>query len=748
MLSLYSAYKKERFVQYLFYTLLQESFMRRIVTMLGMVVVLAVVINVSAFAQPRSLIVVNNNTTAPITNLQLGTTYSLRWDTTAAPLNARYRVQYSSVGASGPFENITVRNTSTQLAEPLIISDSAAITNSALAPGAGARWGRGISRLTVRLPRASQTGFIRLVNVADTSQTAVTGSLVIAPPPPAITVDSTLRGIIPAGTTVTLSNSKIYGLSGYVFVDSAAVLRILPGTVIVGDTAGRNSALCVNRGGILFARGTVENPIVMTSRSAAGQRRSGDWGGLLIAGRARINVPGGTSPFEGGIADDQSIRTRGWYGGTNDDDSSGVIEYVRVEFGGIAAFPNEELNGITLGGVGRKTIFRYVQSSFANDDGIEWFGGSVNGKYLIVNNAIDDDFDTDFGFSGRIQFGLGLRAPQTADQSTSQAFESDNDANSSTNTPLTSAIFSNMTLVGPLTDTSQIGGSGAGQWSTLFGNAAQIRRNSRQSIVNSVFIGWPRAGLEISGPRTQAAALADSSLFRNNTWYGVKAPVSVTFPVAAGETVPTGVNLGWITAPAFGNAVINGTGSVSSFAPFVNPQTLTNRLDPRPTASAPFVSTASFTRPANSAVAVDDAFFERVTYQGAFAPGAITNLWYLGWAEFEPNSVQYAANVTTRGRVTNVKEQVPSFKVLDVVTYPNPTTALATVRYNLPQAARVTISVVDAMGKVQGFVANNLEQSEGVYEFRIDASNFAPGTYIVQVATQNGTASQKLNVVR
>lgn len=128
--------------------------------------------------------------------------------------------------------------------------------------------------------------------------------------------------------------------------------------------------------------------------------------------------------------------------------------YLRIEFAGIAAAPNSELNGLTLGSVGRRTVLEYVQVSYANDDAFEWFGGSVNGRYLISIGCLDDDFDTDNGWSGHVQFGVGQRLRQRADQSISQAFESDNDASGSFNKPYTTGVFSNMTLIGPLQDTS------------------------------------------------------------------------------------------------------------------------------------------------------------------------------------------------------------------------------------------------------------------------------------------------------
>lgn len=154
---------------------------------------------------------------------------------------------------------------------------------------------------------------------------------------------------------------------------------------------------------------------------------------MIICGNAKINVPGGEAQIEGG--------PRSYYGGTNDNDNSGILKYLRIEFPGVPFQPDKEINGLTMGGVGKNTIIDYVQVSYSGDDAYEWFGGCVNAKHLITLGTWDDDFDTDYGFSGMIQYAVALREPNIADVSGSNAFESDNDASGSTNTPQTSAVF-------------------------------------------------------------------------------------------------------------------------------------------------------------------------------------------------------------------------------------------------------------------------------------------------------------------
>jgi len=233
-------------------------------------------------------------------------------------------------------------------------------------------------------------------------------------------------------TNTTWSSNRTYLLKGYRFVKDGATLTIEPGTIIRGDKASK-ATLVITKTGKIHASGTSTNPIVFTSNEPAGSRNYGDWGGIVILGNAPINVPGGTATIEGGLLGNDAT-----YGGTNEDDSSGVFRYVRIEYPGIAYQPNSEINGLTMGGVGRKTIIENIQVSYSGDDSYEWFGGNVNCKYLIAHRGWDDDFDTDFGYSGKVQFVLSMRDPNIADQSQSNGFESDNDGTGTTFTPITS----------------------------------------------------------------------------------------------------------------------------------------------------------------------------------------------------------------------------------------------------------------------------------------------------------------------
>ncbi len=282
----------------------------------------------------------------------------------------------------------------------------------------------------------------------------------------------TLSGSI---ETQTLTADKKYLLSGQVFVKDGKTLTIEPGTIILGEKKSKGT-LVVERGGKIMAEGTQEKPIIFTSNQEVGDRDRGDWGGIVLLGKAKVNIP--NPSIEG-------IEPQVHYGGNDDNDNTGVMEFVRVEFAGIELTPNNETNGITLGGVGRGTKFEHIMVSYGGDDGIEWFGGSVNGKYLIVFGTWDDCFDIDNGFSGHLQFGLSVRYPSYADQSDSNGFEWDtNGTNESTDQP-TTTVVSNFTILGPSID--------GNSYSANYKYGLDLRRRVAANLYNSVVLGFPSA---------------------------------------------------------------------------------------------------------------------------------------------------------------------------------------------------------------------------------------------------------------
>ena len=304
-----------------------------------------------------------------------------------------------------------------------------------------------------------------------------------------------------------------YLLKGWVYVDAGAKLRIPAGTVIKGDKQTM-AALIVEPGGYVEMKGTKDEPIVMTSVQPAGQRRPGDWGGLIICGKARNNQ--GTQQIEGGPT---TI-----HGGDNDADNSGIYQYIRVEFAGYPFDTDKEINGITFGSVGSGTTVDHLQVSYSNDDSYEWFGGTVNCKYLVAYKGWDDEFDTDNGFSGTVQYGLSIRDPRIADTSQSNGFESDNNASGAETTPFTTATFKNITFIGPRTakntdfvntaDYITAGSMFPDNGSKLgrFQAAMQIRRSSKLNVENTLAVGYP-IGLIVDGEKGNTVKYAKEGGF-------------------------------------------------------------------------------------------------------------------------------------------------------------------------------------------------------------------------------------------
>ena len=307
---------------------------------------------------------------------------------------------------------------------------------------------------------------------------------------------TTLTGNI--NTTTTLTSDKVWTLKGYVYVTDGAKLIIQPGTTIVSDVAEKG-ALCIERGSQIIAEGTQSKPIVFTSGRPEGQRTPGDWGGIVILGRAKTNRSSEPT-IEGGIGRP--------YGGTNDSDNSGVMRYVRIEYAGIAALPNSEINALTLGGVGNGTILENIQTIYANDDAFEFFGGTVNGKNLYAFATADDDFDFDFGYTGMITNGVAKRDPQFVDSGDAgNGVECDNDGTGSAAQPYTHPKLFNMILVGPNTS-SALANHNLG---------LRFRRSTQFTMKNSVVWGWMKGGLSLESNETAQFVKDGVSVFENNS---------------------------------------------------------------------------------------------------------------------------------------------------------------------------------------------------------------------------------------
>lgn len=427
-------------------------------------------------------------------------------------------------------------------------------------------------------------------------------------------------------TTRTLTANKVYLIKGQVFVRNGQVLTVEPGTVILGERRTRGT-LIIDIGGQMIANGTVDKPIIMTSDQEPGIRDRGDWGGIVILGRANTNQP---SPAIEGIT---PAVTFGTLNSTQfDNESSGSFKYLRVEFAGIELSPNNETNGITMGGVGRGTIMENTMVSFGGDDAFEWFGGTNNGKNLIVLSTWDDDYDCDFGWSGNVQFALGIRYPGYADQSQSNGIECDNGPNDNDVQPLTTATFSNLTLIGPIKTGSTVSNGN-------FAHSLDLRRRVSASIFNSVVTGYP-LGIRFNQPsvlgnyQAGTGVLANNVLFATSEANAYRAGTGVS--VADVKTVWDATNqvvLGAYTDAAHTAAGINPDWFYGSRLADAYPS------QPNFTVTSGTISTgASFTNAKFNEANRTNFFNKTVAYRGAFGS---TN-WTAGWAEFNPvNAVYY-----------------------------------------------------------------------------------------------------------
>jgi len=406
-----------------------------------------------------------------------------------------------------------------------------------------------------------------------------------------------LTGEISADKTLTAD--KCWLLQGIVYVKSGATLTIEPGTTVMGEQASLGT-LVIQPGGKIDAQGTADLPIVFTSEKAKGERAPGDWGGVILLGKAPINIMGGTATVEGIPPSPETS-----YGGNAADDSSGALKYVRIEFAGVQLSPNNEINGLTLAGVGNKTSIEYVMVHDALDDCFEFFGGTVNAKHLICANNQDDGFDWDNGFSGKLQFIVLQQDPLFEDDT--NGFEGDNDANSSLNTPLSNPTIYNATLIG-----KNLAADGAKQQYGML-----LRRSTKGTIFNTIATGF-EACIDIRDAAT-SVEVKSSICFGNG--YGAAENNIAYAEVAGGMGVVSDDDAG-----------------VDERAWFKDPARKNAETDPK--LKAPFAASPDFTPEStittNAATPPNDGFFDATaSYIGAFKAG---DDWATGaWISFDRN---------------------------------------------------------------------------------------------------------------
>ena len=533
-------------------------------------------------------------------------------------------------------------------------------------------------------------------------------------------------------SNVTFSKDTTYVITGWYFVDSTYKLTIQPGTLIFGDKES-GGTLIIKRGAKIDANGTANAPIVFTSEQAIGSRAPGDWGGVIILGNAPTNQPLDAT-IEGGFG--TIPNTTAQLGGSNPDDSSGVFRYVRIEWAGIAFAQDNEINGLTLGGVGRKTAIDHIQVSYANDDDIEYFGGNVNVKYIVTNGNIDDNMDTDWGFAGNLQFVLVKRDSLIFDASasgSSNGFESDNMGSEPWSVyPRTKAKVSNATYIGPMSDTTSVVNS---HW----GNIGMLRRATQFSIYNSILMGWPK-GITIRDTLTQRSALQDSLQIRSTSIQTKSAPISKSIS-GTEVNVPEFDALAWFNTAAWGNLGSaprnNGdVGLVNPGVPFTNAA-----FDPRPKAGSEATTAGTGYAKYNL-----PSFFDSVSYRGALDPSKPMNQqWFAGWTTFNPQNVDYSGGVPTAVTPNGGVVLPQQFELQQ--NYPNPFNPSTKIVYALPVAGHITLSVFDVVGREVATLVSGYQEA-GKYNVTFNASKFASGIYFYKLTSDNFTQVKKMMLVK
>lgn len=475
------------------------------------------------------------------------------------------------------------------------------------------------------------------------------------------TASATVNYSLAATPVVTLSGSltaskrlyadTLYVLRGFVYVQNGATLTIDAGTKIVGDTTALGSALFIMRGAKIDAQGTAAAPIVFTSQRSAGNRSPGDWGGLIIVGNARNNR-GGNTIVEGSNGSVVGADPAGvvYTGGTNDADNSGTLRYVRVEFAGYATLQDAELNSFTFAAVGSGTTFEYLQALAGLDDSFEWFGGTVNGKYLVSYEAGDDHFDTSEGYRGLNQFLIAMqstyltpRAGAGAVSVDPQGFEVDGcngpgctappggnaQSAGATDGLYTMNVFANFTVIG-------LGGTGP----TVPANGGVgmvLRRGTGGYYINGVVANWPRAAISLRDTTSNNRFNADSLIVRNlyfadNGVLATGANFDVTGTNFGQETAFTARNSNIVVAAA-------GTTTASLFTAFpttISATTAVTAFDWTPSAASAIATGGLNTFAADAKIAARaGTFITPTAYRGAAAPGGTK--WWAGWTNYARN---------------------------------------------------------------------------------------------------------------
>ncbi|HYG40225.1 MAG TPA: hypothetical protein VD908_16465 [Cytophagales bacterium] len=509
-----------------------------------------------------------------------------------AQVGQQIEIQVAEINATGNIASVTATTTSGTVDEVVVT-------------GQGAASGSAVIKFTA--PETAGTSTITVVvtdgqNPAKSDQKAIAVTVTEDPIAPTKDIFFSAEG---TGTR-TFYKDTVYRLNGFIFVNDGQTLTIEAGTIIKGEPGQGTaaSALIVARGGKIMAEGTAEAPIIFTALEddiQPGQKkgttlaanRRGLWGGLILLGKAPINHASAEVSIEG----IPSTETRGIYGGTDPADNSGVLKYISIRHGGTNIGAGNEINGLTMGGVGSGTSISYIEVFGNDDDGFEWFGGNANTSYLASVYNQDDSYDWDFGWRGQNQFWVAYQEPGF--EGSGSGFESDG-AHSGN---YTAAVFSKPQIFN-LTSIGQENGG------TTSNRAMFFTEGSGGLINNSIVMNFA-SGVELTdvgatGMNSRDRLASGDLAFKNNIFFkiGDNSMATVSHGLAALETHLT-ANANVLGDPQL--AAASGTAKINLL---------------------PVADGAAFTTPRAALPAADNGFtYETADFIGAFG----TNNWMKGW---------------------------------------------------------------------------------------------------------------------
>jgi len=543
---------------------------------------------------------------------------------------------------------------------------------------------------------------------------------------------------IKAGEMKRWTSDNVYILDGLVIVEDGAELRIDAGTVVKAKdgTGSDASALVIARGGKIFAEGTSNQPVIFTSvqdnissPDLLTYEDRGLWGGVVILGQAITNNPGDAA---GDYQEIEGVNelvpdgdTRAEYGGSNDDDNSGIIRYASIRHTGINIGESDgnEIQGLTLGGVGAGTTLEYIEVYASGDDGVEFFGGTVGLKYFVSVFNSDDAIDWDQGWRGKGQFWFVLQAPDKA----GAAAEQDGAGGDEFFKPYAIPRIYNATYVGAGSDASPE--SDREEMLMFRDNTGGFYHNSIFTQFNTDKGGYAIQieDIDNTGSKTedsrQRFEAGDLGLTHNIWWdfgAGMENPIAWL-----------GGNASDFVQPLLEYLALNENDTINPQLRGIERGTKgTGMLDPRPDSGSPAFSspTADYT----------DDYFTPTNYLGAFGE----ENWMIGWTALD--ELGYIGDLATG--IEQIATEIPSEIILEQ-NYPNPFNPSTMIEFDLNRTQHVTLGVYDLTGRQVAQLVN-APKMIGTYRVMFDGSQLASGLYIYQLRTENQMLTRKMMLLR